>query len=120
MKKEELKRLPFVVAAYQRIYPSESHCGICNLPWSACGTECVDITDTSGVFYVCPHCWKNNDIQEVLKATTKGYLGQLESCTTEQHRSYFLKTHDLLEILLKTEQKYLSTHNTKGDNNVQP
>lgn len=120
MTKDEIKRLPFVVAAYQRIYPSESHCGICNLPWSACGTECVDITDTSGVFYVCPHCWKNNDIQEVLKATTKGYLGQLESCTNEQQRSYFLRTHDLVEILLKTEQKYLLTHNTKGDNNVQP
>lgn len=52
MTKEEIKRLPFVVAAYQQIYSSESCCGICHLPWSACGAEHIDITDEYGVFYV--------------------------------------------------------------------
>lgn len=56
MTKDEIKRLPFVVSAYQRIYSSESRCGICHLPWSACGSEHIDITDDYGVFYVCPHC----------------------------------------------------------------
>lgn len=43
-RKEEIKRLPFVVSAYKQIYRSESCCGICNLPWSVCGHEHIDIT----------------------------------------------------------------------------
>lgn len=56
-RKEEIKRLPFVVSAYKQIYRSESCCGICNLPWSVCSREHIDITDKYGVFYVCPYCW---------------------------------------------------------------
>lgn len=48
-RKEEIKRLPFVVSAYKQIYRSESCCGICNLPWSVCGHEHIDITDKYGV-----------------------------------------------------------------------
>ena len=110
MTKDEIKRLPFVVAAYQKIHPTESHCGICNLPWSACGSEHININDDYGVFYVCPHCWKKSDLQTVLKATTQGYLGQFHSCTTDENKAYFLKTHKLIDILMKTEQKYVSTH----------
>lgn len=110
MTKDEIKRLPFVVAAYQKIHPTESHCGICNLPWSACGAEHININDDYGVFYVCPHCWKKSDLQTVLKATTQGYLGQFHSCTTDENKAYFLKTHKLIDILMKTEQKYVSTH----------
>lgn len=47
-RKEEIKRLPFVVSAYKQIYRSESCCGICNLPWSVCGHEHIDITDKTG------------------------------------------------------------------------
>lgn len=43
-RKEEIKRLPFVVSAYKQIYRSESCCGICNLPWSVCGHEHIDIS----------------------------------------------------------------------------
>lgn len=78
-RKEEIKRLPFVVSAYKQIYRSESCCGICNLPWSVCGHEHIDITDKYGVFYVCPYCWENNDLQTILKATTQGYLSQFHS-----------------------------------------
>ena len=64
-RKEEIKRLPFVVSAYKQIYRSESCCGICNLPWSVCSHEHIDITDKYGVFYVCPYCWENNDLQTI-------------------------------------------------------
>lgn len=112
MTKDEIKRLPFVVVAYQKIYSSESHCGICNLPWSACGTECIEITDEYGVFYVCPYCWENSSLQTVLKATTQGYLEQIHSCRTDEDRKHFIESHKLVDILIKTEQKYISTHTT--------
>ena len=83
-RKEEIKRLPFVVSAYKQIYRSESCCGICNLPWSVCSHEHIDITDKYGVFYVCPYCWENNDLQTILKATTQGYLSQFHSCSTDE------------------------------------
>lgn len=109
-RKEEIKRLPFVVAAYQRIYYYESRCGICYLPWSACGAECIEITDNYGVFYVCPYCWEKSDLQTVFKATTQGYLSQFHSCTTDEDKAHFLKSHKLADILIKTEQKYIATH----------
>lgn len=62
-RKEEIKRLPFVVSAYKQIYRSESCCGICNLPWSVCGHEHIDITDKYGVFYVCPYCGEATDFK---------------------------------------------------------
>ena len=111
--KEEIKRLPFVVSAYKQIYRSESCCGICNLPWSVCGHEHIDITDKYGVFYVCPYCWENNDLQTILKATTQGYLSQFHSCSTDEDKAHFLEEHKLVDILMKTEQKYISTHSEK-------
>ena len=110
MTKEEIKRLPFVVSAYQHIYSSESRCGICHLPWSACEAEHIDITDKYGVFYVCPHCWKNSDLQTVLKATTQGYLSQFHSCDRDEDKAHFLEEYKLVDILMKTEQKYVLTH----------
>ena len=95
---------------YKRIYSSESRCGICHLPWSACGTECIDITDELGVFYVCPHCWKNSDLQTIFKATAQGHLSQFYSCATDEDKTYFLKMYKLIDILIKTEQKYILTH----------
>ena len=95
-RKEEIKRLPFVVSAYKQIYRSESCCGICNLPWSVCGREHIDITDKYGVFYVCPYCWENNDLQTILKATTQGYLSQFHSCSTDEDKAHFLEEHKLL------------------------
>ena len=103
-RKEEIKRLPFVVSAYKQIYRSESCCGICNLPWSVCGHEHIDITDKYGVFYVCPYCWENNDLQTILKATTQGYLSQFHSCSTDEDKAHFLEEHKLVDILMKTEQ----------------
>ena len=114
MTKEEIKRLPFVVSAYQHIYSSESRCGICHLPWSACEAEHIDITDKYGVFFVCPHCWEKRDLQTVLKATTQGYLSQFHSCDTDEDKAHFLEEHKLVDILMKTEQKYVSTH-SKND-----
>ncbi|MCS3000921.1 hypothetical protein NXW41_22285 [Bacteroides thetaiotaomicron] len=112
-RKEEIKRLPFIVSAYKQIYRSESCCGICNLPWSVCGHEHIDITDKYGVFYVCPYCWENNDLQTILKATTQGYLSQFHSCSTDEDKAHFLEEHKLVDILMKTEQKYISTHSEK-------
>ena len=80
---------------------------------SVCGHEHIDITDKYGVFYVCPYCWENNDLQTILKATTQGYLSQFHSCSTDEDKAHFLEEHKLVDILMKTEQKYISTHSEK-------
>lgn len=113
-RKEEIKRLPFVVSAYKQIYRSESCCGICNLPWSVCGHEHIDITDKYGVFYVCPYCWENNDLQTILKATTQGYLSQFHSCSTDEDKAHFLEEHKLVVYGEgQPEYKPLPAHKTK-------
>lgn len=114
MTKDEIIRLPFVVSAYQRIYSSESRCGICHLPWSACGTEHINITDDYGVFYVCPHCWRTNTKEDILRASVKGYLSQYESVSANApDKEDFLKSHKLDDILYKIEQEYDRTHKIK-------
>lgn len=115
MTKEELKRLPFVVKAYTAIYPSESHCGICRLPWSAGGTKAINIEPDWGVFYVCPYCWKTRTKEEILKASVRGYMSQYESVSDREN---FLKHHQLDEILYKIEQEYDRTHDNLVMNNI--
>lgn len=75
----------------------------------------IYITDKYGVFYVCPYCWENNDLQTILKATTQGYLSQFHSCSTDEDKAHFLEEHKLVDILMKTEQKYISTHSEKQE-----
>ena len=59
--------------------------------------------------------WENNDLQTILKATTQGYLSQFHSCSTDEDKAHFLEEHKLVDILMKTEQKYISTHSEKQE-----
>lgn len=110
MTKEQIKRLPFVVSAFQTVHPNQSVCGICGLPWSECGTKNIDLDGGIGVFYVCPYCFEHSSLEEVLKATSSGYAKQVNSFYDYFKRADFIKTHDLTDILMKTQEKYLETH----------
>ncbi len=113
MNKEEIKRLPFVVKAYSIIYPTESQCNICGLPWSVGGAKNVNIGQDWGIFYVCPHCWETRTKEEILRASVRGYMSQYECASrNESDREKFLKNHQLDEILYKIEQEYNKTHLT--------
>lgn len=111
MSKDEIIRLPFVVEAYQRIYPSESTCGICDLPWSVCGMKPIKIAEDRGVFYVCPHCWEKNSLTDILKVSVNGYLRQISSLS-EREKELFVKEFDLGDILMKIEDEYIKSHNS--------
>lgn len=110
MNKEQIKRLPFVVSAFQTVHPYQSVCGICGLPWSECGSMNIKLSEKSGVFYVCPYCFEHSTLEEVLKATSSGYAEQVKSIYKYIEKEDFIKTHDLTDILMKTQEKYLETH----------
>lgn len=105
MKRDEIIRLPFVAEAFKILHPTESVCGICQLPWSLSGTKYISTSPKGGVFYVCPYCFKHSSLEQVLKATVNGYMNQYER-VSEEHKEEFLKNHDLLEILIKTSNEY--------------
>ena len=70
--REKAKRKPFIVDVFKMIYPSESTCGICGLPWSACQPSHVTPTSKGhGCFPVCEYCWETSDRDTLQKA----YLG---------------------------------------------
>ena len=116
MNKDEIIRLPFVVVAYQQIYPSESTCGICNLPWSVCGMKPIKTTEDKGVFYVCPHCWEKNSLTDILKASVNGYLSQINNLSNRD-KELFIKEFDLGDILMKIEEEYIKTHHNGTQDN---
>lgn len=115
MTKEELKRLPFVSAALATIHPHNSTCGVCGLPWCECKRECIDINEHTGVFYVCDYCFRHRSLEEVLKATAAGYVEQYKSITEFHQRENFVQEHDLVDILIKTRERYFEIHKNEGN-----
>lgn len=109
MSKNEIIRLPFVVEAYQQIYPSESTCGICDLPWSVCGMKYIKTAEDRGVFYVCPHCWEKSSLTDILKASVNGYLSQINNLP-KRDKELFMKEFDLGDVLMKIEEEYIKSH----------
>lgn len=80
------------------------------MPWSECGTKSIDLDGGIGVFYVCPYCFEHSSLEEVLKATSSGYVEQVKSIYKYTEREDFIKTYNLTDILMKTQDKYLETH----------
>ena len=114
MTRDELKRLPFVSAALVTIHPHYSTCGVCGLPWCECKRECIDINEHTGVFYVCGYCFRHSSLEEVLRATAKGYMGQYSSIPKYSDREVFVNEHDLVGILEKTQERYFEIHKNEG------
>ncbi len=105
---EELKRLQPIAETYRAIYPSESTCGICGLPWSACGPKIINISGEGlGVFYVCPYCFKTQPLKEVLKATAKGYAEQLRTARRSGEEKAFIEHHDFTTIIANTAEEHI-------------
>lgn len=110
MTKEEIIRLPGVVNVFQKIYFNQSICNICGLPWKACGSVYINITDSFGVFYICPYCFRTKSLKDVLEASANGYLEQYQSIPNHKDRDDFIETHDLQKILERTMEKYIEIH----------
>lgn len=110
MTREELKRLPFVSGALATIHPHNSTCGVCGLPWCECKPECIETNEREGVFYVCEYCFRHSSLEEVLRATVHGYMGQYISISEYSNRDVFVNEHDLVGVLMKTQERYLEIH----------
>lgn len=109
---ENIKRLPFVVEAYQLIYPQYSRCENCGLPWVVCKSHTVQTSETHGVFSLCEHCWSKATLMEVLKAHTTTYIGQYYSLA-EKDREWFVKENPL-EYILQCVEKEFNNNNSKN------
>lgn len=106
---EEIKRLPFVVKAYQQLYPNNSTCEICGLPWSVCKPKFVALNDSLGTFAVCEHCWSKATLLEVLEAHTKTYVWQSQGLN-DKNRENFMKESPLEYVLQCVEKEYNNNH----------
>lgn len=112
MELEEIKRLPFVVKAYQHLYPSFSTCGICGLPWSVCKPKFIELNDSFGTFSVCEHCWNKATLSELMKVHTKTYIRQCHSMTKEE-MDRFIKKRPLEYVLKCVGEEYFKHNNQK-------
>lgn len=110
MKKEELKRLPFVVQAYRKIYPHHSTCRICGLPWGACQSKSVDLDETTGTFATCQYCWDRATLKDLLEAHTATYIDQYFSLS-EKDRQNFAEKRPLEYVLECVNKEYDRTRN---------
>ncbi len=65
---EKIKRWPIVAWFLRLVYPWNSTCLICGLPWSACEDHSIPIDNAAGFFPVCEWCWQHRSKQENRKA----------------------------------------------------
>lgn len=56
---EKIKRWPIVAWFLRTLYPYNSTCLICGLPWASCKEHCIPLDDNSGFFPVCQYCWEH-------------------------------------------------------------
>lgn len=110
MTKEQIKRLPFAVKAYQKIYPSNSTCGICGLPWSACTPKTVELDEIGGCFATCEYCWERATQEDVMKAHTDAYVAICLSLF-EPDMQKFIGKRPLEHVLECVCKEYDKTHN---------
>lgn len=108
MEIERIKRLPFVVRAYQILYPSYGTCEICGLPWSVCQPKVVKLSDSLGTFSLCKHCWDMATLSDVMESHTKTYIEQCKSLTKEEMER-FVKERPLEYVLQRVEEEYNKT-----------
>lgn len=112
MNLEEIKRLPFVVKAYQYLYPSYSTCGICGLPWAVCKPKFIELDDSVGTFSVCEHCWNKATLPELMRVHTATYIRQCHSMKKEEKKQ-FIKERPLEYVLKCVGEEYFKHNNQK-------
>jgi hypothetical protein len=108
MEIERIKRLPFVVKAYQILYPSFGTCGICGLPWSVCKPKFIALSDSLGTFSLCEHCWSKATLSEAMEAHTRTYIKQCK-LLAEEEMEQFIKERPLEYVLQRVEEEYNKT-----------
>lgn len=91
---ERLKRLGPVVKYYQLMYPSDSTCYHCGLPWSVVKIHSITVHDVTsepvgdGFFTCCEYCWKRmtdlEKIDSVLDLFFKWYRTNHETPFTQE------------------------------------
>lgn len=109
--KEKLKRTLPMRLIWRCIYPFESTCGRCGLPWSICNQPYFFIvsTDVDG-FYMCRYCWEHSTWEQVRKASIKGYFKQLDSIQDIEERQEFEKERSLDDTVNIIKAEYDRTH----------
>ncbi len=112
MELEEIKRLPFVVEAYKLIFPQNSRCGICGLPWPVCKPKTIQLSEGEGVFALCEHCWSKATLLEVMKAHADTFVEQYYSLD-KKSQERFIKETPLEYVLQCVEKEYISTNKEK-------
>lgn len=112
MELEEIKRLPLVVKAYQHLYPDNTTCGICGLPWAVCKPKFIELDDSLGTFSVCEHCWNKATLLEAMEAHTRTYIRQCHSLTKKE-MTQFIKERPLEYVLKCVEEEYVKHNNKK-------
>lgn len=108
MEIERIKRLPFVVKAYQILYPSYGTCEICGLPWSVCKPKFIALSDSLGTFSLCEHCWSKSTLSEAMEAHTRTYIKQCK-LLAEEEMEQFIKERPLEYVLQRVEEEYNKT-----------
>lgn len=114
---ETIKRLPFVVQAYQKLYSNYSTCEICGLPWSVCKSKDIALSDSLGTFAVCEHCWNKATLLEVLEAHTKTYVWQCQGLNKKDGEN-FMKESPLEHVLQCVEVEYNNNHKQSNNETI--
>jgi len=77
--------LKFVADLLQDVYPYLSYCEKCGLPWNACESKSVPITERISTFATCIDCWNNSNLAELQQYYANVYLKQAKSMN-ESHK----------------------------------
>lgn len=51
----------------KKLYPNQSQCSKCQLPWGAAGkSHNIQVTNILGMFAICEYCWQHSTEDERL------------------------------------------------------
>ena len=101
-----IKANSLVSKMFRAMYPYNSYCERCGLPWSLCNSKAVDYSEHSGTFATCDYCFEHSTLEELKTYYTNVYKMQESSL-----RGTSYKMDHTLEHLLKcVERDYLSLH----------
>ena len=103
----EVVRNENVIKVAKLLFPSNSCCSKCGLPWSACESRSVNVNKTRGVFATCDVCWDSSSLNELYGYYEAVYKMQTESASKSGGRLSFTLEH-LLKCVCK--EFYASTN----------
>lgn len=99
---EKIKRWPIVSWFLRMMYPYNSTCGICKLPWETCEIHSIPIGKICGFFPTCQWCWEHKSKEENKREVMKLW----QRWTLEEHSS----PYTLQEMLDAFERDWEETH----------